>query len=92
MGFLKFLVIVLCIAIGAIFLASGLGATIPLVEFKDVTAHQVPVGFGFLGLAALIAKFWVISSVTESTTTTQTDGGVTTKTTKIERKSIRAPR
>jgi hypothetical protein len=84
MFIIKALIIIICVAVGAVFLAESLGVTVPLVQFKGITAHEVPVGIGFLVLAAVIAIFWEVRTDTEETKTTQPDGTfiTTTKTTK----------
>jgi hypothetical protein len=80
MRFFKVLVIILLVLIAAVFLAAGLGADIPQLEYSSAKAYGVPVGVVFLIAAVLIAKFW---DVTVSTTHTiekeTTDGGVITK-------------
>jgi hypothetical protein len=89
-GFLKFLTIIICVLIGATFIAWGFGATIPVVEYKGVTVRDVPVGFGFLVLALLLAKYWEVSSNTKHMIVSDGPFGKITETFEATKKSIRS--
>ena len=58
---LKFVVVILSLLVGVGFLAIGLGADIPQLEFKDVKAYDVPIGIAFLVFGVAIATFWTIT-------------------------------
>jgi NADH:ubiquinone oxidoreductase subunit 6 (subunit J) len=81
MAILKVIVIATCIVIGALFLAIGLGAPIPQIEYQGVTARDVPIGIAFLILAVALGKYWVISDETKTTRQTVTEHPDGTKTT-----------
>jgi energy-converting hydrogenase Eha subunit E len=64
MGFLKFCAVAACIIIGAAFLATGLGASIPYVKYKEIEILNLPIGVVFLGLGYLLSRYWVVSETT----------------------------
>jgi len=77
---LKWILILGLLASGALFLATGLGVEIPLVKYKGLEAHNVPVGIALLTAAVVLAVFWKISITQaneESFSETSSDGGST---------------
>lgn len=87
-AFLKFVAVIGLLTAGVVFLANGLGVSIPLVTYEGIEAYQVPVGLALLGGGIALAKFWQVStSASEETTTTTTENfpdkhSTTTTTTK----------
>ena len=85
MRVLKLLLVLFVVLLGALFLAAGLGGAIPMLEYGDAKAYGLPVGAGFLIVAALIAIFWKVTSKSKHTlerTVTRPDG-VTIRTREI---------
>lgn len=64
MFFLKWLLVLALLATGACFLATGLGVTIPLVQYKGMEAHGVPIGAVLLVVGVALAALWKISTTT----------------------------
>ena len=68
MRFLKYILLLILVLLGALFLFAGVGGEIPMLEYKDVKATGLPVGAVFLIAAILLAKFWDVTSRTTYTT------------------------
>ncbi len=78
MVFLKFLLILISLLLGAMFLAEGLGADIPALEYNGLKANAVPIGIVFLAFGVAIAALWKISVKKTQTVTIDTaDGKIT---------------
>jgi hypothetical protein len=93
MRFLKYTIILILVLLGAAFLIAGAGGEIPLLEYGDVKAHGLPVGFGFLIVAVLIAKFWDTTATTTHTIEKEysPDGVLTKIREKFERRHRATP-
>lgn len=89
MGFLKFLVVLASLIVGAVFLGSGVGAFIPILKYKEFEAKDIPIGIAFLAFGLAIAFFWKIKKVTEERYTERTRDPTTgvEKTTEIIKRS-----
>ncbi len=70
-----FLVLVL-MACGAFFLAAGLGAPIPRVEYHGLIVRDVPIGIAFLIAGIGLARYWKVSE--EQTYKETTTNGILT--------------
>ncbi len=72
---LKWLCVVGLLASGVVFLANGLGVTVPWVHYQAFAAQGVPVGLFLLVAGVALAVFWKITLKTteEETRTESTD-------------------
>lgn len=70
---MKTIVVVLVFAVGAFFLARGLGVAIPVIEYKGLKANNLPAGAGILLFDLALAVLWK-PKVTETVTETLADG------------------
>ncbi len=81
MNFLiKWLTVLAVMAVGVLFLSRGLGIDLPIVKYKGLEAHNVPIGLLIFAGGIVLAAVWKVST-TKTTTTTTKDGLVTTITT-----------
>jgi hypothetical protein len=58
LAFLKWLLVLALLTVGAFYLAVGLGVAIPIVEYKGMQAHNLPAGAALLVVGLLLAIFW----------------------------------
>lgn len=88
---MKVLLVGIVLVAGIFFLASGLGADIPFVKYKEIEAFGVPVGVILLAVGCVMAIFWKVSttSTTESkrTETSSSSDGITATTTASKTKT-----
>lgn len=89
----KSLLVFFFLAAGVIVLMSGLNIEIPLVKFKGLEAHQIPVGIAIILAGVALAYFWKVSEETIESTSSTSDGSGTTytKTTKTTYKGFKEP-
>jgi hypothetical protein len=80
--FLKFLLVLGLMAAGVLLFIEGLNIEIPLITFKGLEAHGVPIGIAVICAGIALARFWKIETKTNRTyeTTTSSDDGTETKT------------
>jgi hypothetical protein len=64
MMILKFVLVVICLLGGALFLVDGLGTPIPFVRYKGLEADDLPAGIALLAAGILLAVFWKIRKTT----------------------------
>jgi hypothetical protein len=88
--FLKWVLVLMSLIGGALFLARGIGVQIPFVKYKGLEAHGVPVGIAFLVGGVALAVLWRIkmtTTVKETYIEKSSDGSSTEirKETKFER-------
>jgi hypothetical protein len=84
MFFVKALLFLFLIGCSAFFLAEGLGATIPNVEYHGLIVRDAPIGLAFLAAGIAMLRFWKISESKTITDETRGDDGTVRKTTKVE--------
>lgn len=88
---MKVLLVGIVLVAGIFFLASGLGADIPFVKYKEIEAYGVPVGVILLAIGGVMAIFWKVSTSTttesQRTETTSSSDGTTTTTTASKAKT-----
>jgi len=90
---LKWITILLLIALGALFLAAGFGANISLIKYKGLEASGVPVGVVLVAAAVALAAFWKIEIKSETVTEEKKEsGGGSSKTVTTVTSSTRAMR
>ena len=80
---MKVSLVLLLLVAGILFLAGGIGVTLPLVKYEGIEATGVPVGIALVVAGIVLAAFWKVSTTTtvEKTSTETLDGiSVTTKT------------
>ena len=78
---LKWVLVLALLVGGAFFLATGLGVVIPLITYKGLQAHGVPVGILLVAAGVALAAFWKVSiskTVEETQTQTSSDGSSST--------------
>jgi hypothetical protein len=63
LALLKFVVIILLLATGGLFLVKGLGVDLPLLRYQKIEAQNVPAGIVILLVAIGIARFWRIQTI-----------------------------
>jgi hypothetical protein len=83
---LKSILVVLILACGAFFVATGLGVEVPLIKYEGFEAYNIPAGIIILLVGLALAKFWRISTTEtseETTTVTSANGSTTTTQKKI---------
>ncbi len=90
---MKVLLVGIVLVAGIFFLASGLGADIPFVKYKEIEAYGVPVGVILLAVGSVMAIFWKVSTSTttesqRTETTSSSDGTTTTTTTSTTKTTI----
>ena len=61
---LKWVLVLTSLFAGALFLALGIGVTIPFVKYEGLEAHGVPVGIAVLAVGVVLAVFWKIKTTT----------------------------
>ncbi len=74
---LKWVLVLALLVGGAFFLATGLGVEIPVVKYKGLEAHGVPVGIALLAAGVALAALWKITMTTiveETSSETSSDG------------------
>jgi hypothetical protein len=76
MFLVKTLLILGLMVCGAFFLAVGLGASIPHLEYHGLMVRDMPIGCVFILAGLGIARWWNISR-TQTTEETTTDGVLT---------------
>jgi hypothetical protein len=87
MRFLKWVLVLGLLVVGVVFLLAGVGATIPLIKFKELEAHGVPIGLGVIGAGVLLAWLWPVSKRVveiEITEIVAPDGTVTRNESRVE--------
>lgn len=68
MAFLKFLLVTGLLCVGVFFLFAHFGVEIPLVRYKGLEAHNLPVGIVIMVVAVALAKLWKIEESRTVTT------------------------
>jgi len=84
---LKWLCVVGLLTSGVVFLANGLGVTIPWVHYETFAAQGVPVGLFLLVAGVALAVFWKITLQTkeEETVTESRDDNHSTISTTVRK-------
>ena len=86
---IKLIVILHLTGLGAVCLLNGIGADIPLIKYKGLEAHNIPVGIALCLIGLAVAIFWKIeigTKVVEKHQTKQSNGALTTTTRTSETK------
>jgi len=76
LAYLKWILVLIVISVGVIFLLNGLGVNIPFIKFKEFESLQLPAGAFLLICGVVMAIFWKVKiSEIKTTETTETLGG-----------------
>src|SRR5436309_6883464 len=64
---LKWIAVLAVMGIGLFFIVQGLGFDVPIIEYKGLKAHNVPVGLVIFAGGIVLAAVWKVETSTKTT-------------------------